>query len=54
MSEVLPVIRLPNGDCAHGPGRTIPDQLVREMLRALGVVTCPRCHQVTAIYGKRR
>ena len=40
--------------CTHGVGRVIPSPIVREMLRALGVETCPRCNQVTAIYGRRR
>lgn len=41
-------------ECEHAPGRVFHDQIVREMLRALGIVTCDRCHQALAILGRRR
>lgn len=40
--------------CAHPPGRPAPDSpVVREMLRALGVVVCPRCSVVIRIAAGR-
>ncbi len=38
---------------AHARNRMFPDPVVREMLRALGVTTCPRCHRALAIATKR-
>ena len=40
--------------CAHPIGRAFPDPLVREMLRAFGIVTCPDCGQALRILGPRR
>lgn len=40
--------------CTHPPARAFPSPLVREFLRALGVVTCSKCGQTLAILGKRR
>ena len=39
--------------CSHAPGRPFHNPLVREMLRALGVVTCPTCHEARRILGPR-
>jgi hypothetical protein len=39
--------------CTHPPGRSFPDPLVREMLRACGIVTCPDCGQALRILGRR-
>jgi hypothetical protein len=38
--------------CTHPPARHIPVLVVRELLRAVGVETCPNCHQVLRIRGK--
>jgi hypothetical protein len=40
--------------CTHPVGRPFPDPLVREMLRAFGIVTCPECGQALRILGRRR
>jgi hypothetical protein len=40
--------------CTHPIGREFPDPLVREMLRAFGIVTCPDCGQALRILGRRR
>jgi hypothetical protein len=40
-------------ECTHAPGRLIPQPIMREFLRALGVLTCAECAQVTAILGRR-
>ena len=40
--------------CTHPAGRAFPDPLVREMLRAFGIVTCPDCGQALRILGPRR
>jgi hypothetical protein len=40
--------------CTHPIGRAFPDPLVREMLRAFGIVTCPDCGQALRILGRRR
>jgi hypothetical protein len=40
--------------CSHPTSRTIPVPVVREFLRALGVVTCPSCHAVLRIHGRSR
>jgi len=39
--------------CTHAPGRVFPHPVVRQMLRALGVVTCDRCGQALGILGRR-
>jgi hypothetical protein len=39
--------------CSHPQARAIPSPLVREFLRALGVLTCSDCGQVLAILGRR-
>ena len=49
----------PKGDappaaCSHAPGRQFPDRLVREMLRACGIVTCDRCGEALRILGRQR
>lgn len=38
-------------DCHQG--RLIRTQIEREMLRSLGIVTCPKCHRCVAILGRR-
>ena len=38
----------------HGRGRAVPDPVIRQVLRALGVVTCPACHEVRRIIGPAR
>ena len=38
----------------HARGRPVPDPVVRQVLRALGVVTCPDCHEVRRIIGRPR
>ena len=40
--------------CSHAPARIVPAPIVREFLRAVGVETCPSCHQVVRIHGRRR
>jgi hypothetical protein len=40
--------------CTHAPGRYLPSPVVREMVRAFGVVTCPDCFQVRGILGRVR
>jgi hypothetical protein len=40
--------------CTHPTGRAFPDPLVREMLRAFGIVTCSDCGQALRILGPRR
>ena len=40
--------------CTHPAGRAFPDPLVREMLRACGIVTCPDCGQALRILGRHR
>ena len=39
------VERLPARGCTHPQTRQVDEPIVREMLRALGVVTCERCHE---------
>lgn len=39
-------------DC-HPGGKTFPSPVVREMLRALGVTVCEKCHRVTRIATRR-
>ena len=40
-------------NCAdHASGKVFPDPLIRQMLRALGVVTCPRCFRALRIAAK--
>ena len=40
--------------CGHGDwGKTFPNPLVREFMRAVGVETCPACKQVVRIYRRR-
>lgn len=40
--------------CTHPTGRAFPNPIVRQMLRALGVVTCPRCYQALRILGRSK
>jgi len=53
-SESRPERRLTPTECSHAPGRAFPNPLVREMLRAFGILTCPDCGQALAILGRRR
>ena len=45
----LPV--LPEAVSCHR-GRVIPDPIVREMMRACGMETCPDCHRLTRVHGR--
>ncbi len=36
-------------DPCHTSGRAFPSPLVRELLRSLGVTTCPDCHRYTGM-----
>ena len=45
--------RLPAQGCTHPQTRRVDEPIVREMLRALGVVTCERCHEALRIHGRR-
>jgi hypothetical protein len=47
------VMRLPAQPCRHPETRRFDEPVVREMLRALGVVTCDRCHEALRIHGRR-
>jgi hypothetical protein len=47
------VVRVPVRACRHPETRRFDDPVVREMLRALGVVTCDRCHEALRIHGRR-
>ena len=47
------VERVPPRGCTHPETRRVDEPIVREMLRALGVVTCERCHEALRIHGRR-
>jgi hypothetical protein len=47
------VERVPRRGCTHPETRRVDEPIVREMLRALGVVTCERCHEALRIHGRR-
>lgn len=34
-------------------GRVIASPIVRELMRAVGAVTCPDCHRLVAVLGRR-
>ena len=43
-----------SGSCTHPMGRPFPStQMVHEILRALGIVTCVNCGQTRRVYTKR-
>lgn len=43
----------PVAACQHAESRRFDEPVVRDMLRALGVVTCDRCHEALRIHGRR-
>ena len=47
------VQRIPAQGCTHPETRRVDEPIGREMLRALGVVTCERCHEALRIHGRR-
>ena len=47
------VVRVQPERCPHPATRRVDEPIVREMLRALGVVTCERCHEALRIHGRR-
>jgi hypothetical protein len=47
------VQKLPPRGCTHPETRRVDEPIVREMLRAMGVVTCERCHETLRIHGRR-
>ena len=47
------MVRMQPERCSHPETRRVDEPIVREMLRALGVVTCERCHEALRIHGRR-